>query len=105
MFQRCAPGRLYRGAEPRRSRSIAGSSLVTWRHHKTPEAELLDANPGARASVTTSEGFQGWLASLQSVVVDGETFYVIGGDQLKDCDQCIAIWARGHAPHLLPNQP
>ena len=68
---------------------------------RTSEAELLDRNPGVRELVTSLPEFIAWRNALPVVEVDGETFYVVGGDQLKDHDQVSVTWVNQFRPHLL----
>lgn len=70
---------------------------------KTVETVLLQQNPHIRTAVVQSEEFRTWQRKLPTVDVDGEEFYVRGGDMLKDEDQIICEWARRYRPDLLPN--
>ena len=63
-------------------------------NEKTFEGRVLDRNPDVRTAVMDSENFQTWKDQLQSVVVDSVTYYIRGGDMLKDLDQIIFEWAR-----------
>jgi hypothetical protein len=67
----------------------------------TAESRLLDAHPGLRERVGALPEFAAWRRGLRNLVVDGEKFYVIGGDQLKDPDQVIVVWIRLFRPDLL----
>lgn len=67
---------------------------------KTHEAVVLDQHPGLRDHVAGLEEFIAWRDALPVVEVDGETFYVVGGDQLKDHDQISVAWLNQHRPQL-----
>jgi hypothetical protein len=58
----------------------------------TPASQLLDRYPGMRDRVVAMPEFLQWRALMPTVVVDGELFYVVGGDQLKDHDQIVVAW-------------
>lgn len=68
---------------------------------ETPERRLLDKNPGARDLIESLPDFLAWRDALPTVEVDGEIFWVVGGDQLKDDDQVIVEWAWQFQPELL----
>lgn len=68
---------------------------------QTPESRLLDQHPGVRELVASLPGFIEWIHALPVVEVDGEMYWVVGGDQLKDHDQVIVEWARQFQPELL----
>lgn len=70
----------------------------------TRERDLLDRHPGVRDLVATLPAFLAWRAALPTVTVDGETFHVVGGDQLKDPDQTTVEWINQFQPQLL-NSP
>jgi hypothetical protein len=72
---------------------------------QTPESRLLDQHPGVRELVEKLPEFIAWVGALPVVEVDGETFYVVGGDQLKDRDQVIVEWVRLYWPGLLERKP
>ncbi|KQR77295.1 hypothetical protein ASF98_21345 [Arthrobacter sp. Leaf337] len=65
------------------------------------ENQLLDRHPGVRELVSALPEFIRWRGRLAPVVVDNETFYVVGGDMLKDDDQVIVEWTRRFRPDLL----
>jgi hypothetical protein len=69
---------------------------------KTFESTVLDRYPGVRASVSQSQDFQAWKATLPTVLIDDVMFFIRGGDMLKDEDQVIFEWA--HDNGLLPKQ-
>jgi hypothetical protein len=69
---------------------------------KTFESTVLDRYPGVRAAVSQSQDFQAWKAALPTLVVDDVTFYIRGGDMLKDEDQVIFEWAYNNG--LLPKE-
>ena len=69
---------------------------------RTYEARILDDNPEVRSAVSVSEGFRAWKESVATVDVDQVTYYVRGGDMLKDEDQIMLEWARRFRPELLP---
>ena len=72
---------------------------------RTREAALLDEHPGVRELVGSLPEFNQWRDSLPVVDVDGETFYVIGGDHLKDQDQVYVEWIDQFRPYLLTRNP
>jgi hypothetical protein len=63
---------------------------------KTFEARVLDRYPKIRKTISESVDFILWRDVLPSIIVDGETFYIRGGDILNDEDQIIFEWARRH---------
>ncbi|SNS21039.1 hypothetical protein SAMN06893096_102518 [Geodermatophilus pulveris] len=67
----------------------------------TAEARWLQRRPGLRADVLASAEFQQWRDRLRTVVVDGATYYVRGGDSLRDEDQVVVEWIRRTRPALL----
>ena len=67
----------------------------------TAESTLLNHHPGLREKVAMMADFIAWRQELPVVEVDGETFYVVGGDQLKDHDQIIVAWTNQFRPTLL----
>jgi hypothetical protein len=71
----------------------------------TPEAALLDRHPGVRECVAAMPDFLAWKDALRVVEVDGETLFVIGGDQLKDLDQVIVAWTNQFRPDLFGRPP
>jgi hypothetical protein len=71
----------------------------------TPEAALLDRHPGVRERVAAMVDFLAWKNALRAVEIDGETLFVIGGDQLKDLDQVIVAWANQFRPDLFRGSP
>jgi hypothetical protein len=58
------------------------------------ETRVLNRYPEVRASVLQSAGFAKWLRGIKTVVIDGETMFVRGGDMLRDKDQVTFEWAR-----------
>jgi hypothetical protein len=66
----------------------------------TPETALLNRHPGLRERVAALPDFIGWRDTMPVVEVDNETFYVVGGDQLKDHDQVIVAWLNQFRPDL-----
>lgn len=60
---------------------------------RTWESRILDEHPEVREAVAGSEEFQSWKDQLPSLVVDGVSYRIRGGDQLKDEDQLIFEWA------------
>lgn len=64
----------------------------------TSEANLLSRHPGARECLATLQDFIAWRDALPIVEVDNETFYVVGGDQLKDHDQISVAWINQFRP-------
>jgi hypothetical protein len=67
---------------------------------QTREAVLLDGHPGIRELLAATPDFISWRDTLPVVEVDGETFYVVGGDQLKDHDQVSVEWVNRFRPYL-----
>lgn len=67
---------------------------------KTREAVILDQHPGLREHVAALPEFVTWRDALPMVLIDGETFYVVGGDQPKDDDQISVAWINQYRPHL-----
>lgn len=51
--------------------------------------------PQVRARLEASDGFRTWLETHPSVVVDEQTFFVVGGDMLRDHEEMLLDWARG----------
>ena len=70
----------------------------------TRESALLNRNPGLRERVTALSDFIAWRGALPVVEVDNETFYVVGGDQLKDHDQVIVAWANQFRPDFFSRE-
>jgi len=68
---------------------------------QTEESQLLDRHPGVRESVSSLLEFVEWSSRLPTVVVDDVTYYLRGGDMLKDRDQVIVEWVRRFRPHIL----
>ena len=67
----------------------------------THETSLLDQHPGLRERVAALAEFIAWRAAMPQVLVDGEQYHVLGGDQLKDRDQLMVAWIHQFRPHLL----
>ena len=65
------------------------------------EGQLLDRHAGVREFVAVLPDFIRWRGRLATVVVDDETFYVVGGDMLKDDDQVMVEWVRRFKPDML----
>jgi hypothetical protein len=63
-------------------------------HSTSFAARFLQRRPELRAKVLASSDFQAWRSQFKTVVVDGVTYYVVGGDMLKDEDELILEWAR-----------
>lgn len=57
------------------------------------EARFLDAHPDIRRQALSSPEFAKWKSRLRPVVIDGEQFYVRGGDMLSDAEQVLFEWA------------
>ena len=70
-------------------------------HESTHETSLLDQHPGLRERVAVLGDFTAWCAGMPQVLIDGELFHVLGGDQLKDRDQLMVAWIHQFRPHLL----
>ncbi len=62
--------------------------------HQTFESQVLNHYPQVRDSVVKAPDFHTWKDGLPAVTIDETTFYVRGGDMLKDEDQVIFEWAR-----------
>lgn len=58
----------------------------------TPETDLLNRHPGMRERVAALPDFVSWRDAMPTVEVDGEMFYIVGGDQLRDHDQIVVAW-------------
>ena len=71
----------------------------------TSETALLNRHPGLRERVAALPDFRDWRDSLPVVEVDNETFYVVGGDQLKDHDQIIVAWVNQFRPDFFGGEP
>ena len=71
----------------------------------TPETALLNRHPGVRERVGAIPDFLAWKNALPVVDIDGETLFVIGGDQLKDLDQVIVAWTNQFRPDLFGRPP
>jgi hypothetical protein len=71
----------------------------------TRERALLNRHPGLRERVAALPEFAAWLRGLRIVEVDGEAFYVVWGDQLKDHDQAIVAWSNQFRPNLFGARP
>lgn len=67
----------------------------------THETALLDRHPGLRERVAALTDFTAWCAGMPQVSIDGESFHVLGGDQLKDRDQLMVAWINQFRPQLL----
>lgn len=72
-------------------------------YEKTVESRILEQNPQIREKISQSPEFQEWRKSLPTFEIDGEEFYVRGGDMPKDEDQILLEWARRHHPDLVPD--
>ncbi len=70
----------------------------------TTEGRFLQQRPRLRADVLASAAFQEWRDRLPTVVVDETTYYVRGGDMLKDEDQIVVEWIRRTRPALLQGE-
>jgi len=68
---------------------------------RTREAVLLDRHSGVKEHIETIPDFIKWRGTLPTVEIDGELFYVVGGDQLKDYDQICVAWINQFHPYLL----
>lgn len=71
---------------------------------QTNEAIFLDRHPGVRERVASMPDFIKWRDALPIVEVDGETFYVVGGDQLKDRDQICFAWVNQFHSYLFEEE-
>jgi hypothetical protein len=76
-----------------------GESLLM-EPEQTEESQRLDRHPGVRESVSSLPEFVEWSSRLPTVVVDDVTYYLRGGDMLKDRDQIIE-WVRRFHPQIL----
>ncbi|HEX2053816.1 MAG TPA: hypothetical protein VHJ78_08850 [Actinomycetota bacterium] len=66
------------------------------------ESLLSQRHPNVKDAVCSLPEYQQWVQSLPEVVVDDVTYYVRGGDMLKDFDQVLWEWTRKNRPDLLP---
>jgi hypothetical protein len=64
---------------------------------------FLRAHPEVRERIAASDKFRSYRAGLEresdtgktkTVVIDGNQFFVVGGDMLKDEDELMLDWAR-----------
>lgn len=55
---------------------------------------LLHHLPQIKDVVNASKEFHQWLENFKIINVDGEQFYLVGGDMLRDYDEMIVDWAR-----------
>ncbi|MDV7088655.1 hypothetical protein [Rhodococcus opacus] len=69
-----------------------------------PETKLLDKHPTLRGHVSSLPEFNEWRRGLNTVTVDDITYYVRGGDMLKDEDQIMAEWIRCTHPEFLADE-
>jgi hypothetical protein len=53
--------------------------------------------PDLLGRVLGSAEFGAWLGRHKAVVVDGITYFVVGGDMLRDRDEMALTWARRNA--------
>jgi hypothetical protein len=81
--------------------STAGEGMP----ESTRETSLLNQQPGLRERVEAMSDFIAWRARMPLVLIDGEQFLVLGGDQLKDRDQVMVAWINQFRPHLLKGDP
>jgi hypothetical protein len=65
------------------------------------ELQQLGKFPGIRKIVESIPEYVEWRDQLSTVQVDGEGFFVIGGDQLMDNDQILVEWIHLFRPELL----
>jgi hypothetical protein len=61
---------------------------------RTTETRVLDRYPEIRQAALESPTFAEWRSGLKALEIDGETFYLRGGDMLRDQDQIVFEWAR-----------
>jgi len=66
------------------------------------EAGASDRRSEIHREVWALPEFRKWLDSLPQVVVDDVSYYVRGGDMLKDSDEVLMEWARKNRPDLMP---
>jgi ribosomal protein L16 Arg81 hydroxylase len=59
-------------------------------------ARFLALHADLRERIEKDEAFQNWLGQFATVTVDNETYFVVGGDQLRDRDELVLEWARRH---------
>ena len=50
--------------------------------------------PELLGQILGSAEFAAWLGRHKTVVVDGTTYFVVGGDMLRDRDEMALTWAR-----------
>jgi hypothetical protein len=70
------------------------STMSDQKRTGTFASRVLARRPELRKQVLESSGFQNWVKSHSTVVVDGTRFYVVGGDMLRDEDEMILNWSR-----------
>jgi hypothetical protein len=59
-------------------------------------ARFLAQHRELRERVQKDQAFRDWLRQFRTVTVDDETYFVVGGDQLRDEDELVLEWARRH---------
>jgi hypothetical protein len=69
--------------------------------NKITALQKLEEFPGIRKIVESIPEYVEWRDRLKMVQVDGEVFFVIGGDQLMDNDEILIEWIRLFRPELI----
>jgi hypothetical protein len=88
---------------------VVGRRCITGGVHEPEDESDLSADgraslrhPEIKEEICSLAEFREWMQSLPEVVVDEVTYYVRGGDMLKDGDEVLWEWARKHRPDLIP---
>jgi hypothetical protein len=61
---------------------------------RTFASRVLASVAQLREKVLGSRDFQEWLKSHKDVIVDGQRYFLVGGDMLRDEDEMILTWSR-----------
>lgn len=59
-------------------------------------ARFFAQHADLRERIQKDEAFRNWLSHFRTVNVDEETYFIVGGDQLRDEDELVLEWARRH---------
>jgi hypothetical protein len=59
-------------------------------------ARFLAQHADLRERIQKDEAFRTWLGRFKTVSVDEETYFIVGGDMLRDEDELVLEWARRH---------
>ena len=69
--------------------------------NETHTLQQLGKFPDIREIVESIPEYVEWRDQLSTVQVDGEGFFVLGGDQLMDNDQILVEWIHLFRPELM----